>query len=392
MRKCVYFDNSATTYPYKEVITTMKYIMEKKYGNASSTHFKGLEAQGAIESVRDVIRNSLSVDQGRIFFTSGGTEANNMAVLGAAMSLKHRGNHLITTSIEHSSVLECYKFLENNGFIVDYIPVNRYGFIDLAYLKNAIRKDTVLISIMHTNNEIGTVQDLDRIVKIIKEINKDTIIHVDAVQSYGKIPIYPGKSNIDLLTISAHKIHGPKGVGALYENENINIKPILFGGGQEYNIRPGTENVAGICGFGKAIEITFGKNAKERIQYIRDLRDKFIALVQKSIPNIIINSPVEDCYSNKSAAPHILSILINGIKSRELSDALSRQKICISTKSACSSNTKSHSHVLQALGMNYEQIESTIRVSFSVFNTESEIKYAVNCLRMNIDRLKCKNN
>lgn len=378
----VYLDNSATTRPYDEVAEYMNYINKFIYGNPSSLHKKGIEAEKMMKKARQSIADTLGASPKEIFFTSGGTESNNLAIIGYLRANPRKGKHVITSKIEHPSVLEVFKFLEENGYNVDYIDVDKNGIIDLEMLKKKISKETALISIMYVNNEIGSIQPIDEIVKIRNTCNKETVFHVDGVQAFGKFKINPAKSGIDLLTISSHKIHGPKGIGALYVNEKVRIKPIIFGGGQETLIRSGTENLAGICGFGLACEIC-NENINANWSKVLEINKYFRNKLKENIKDIIIISP-------EDASPYILNVSFKNIKGEVLLHHLEEKEIYISTGSACSSRKSKRSHVLQAMGLSGDIIDGSVRFSFSEINTLEEIDYTVDALKEIIPKIRFK--
>ncbi len=382
MHREVYLDNSATTRPFDEVIEYMDFINKKTYGNPSSVHLKGIEAEKELKLAREIIANSLDVNSKQIYFTSGGTESNNMSIFGYLKANLRKGKHIITTKIEHPSVLEVYKYLEKEGYSVDYIDVDENGIVLLEMLENRIKDDTSLISVMHTNNETGAIQPIDEIVKIRNKCNKNTVIHVDAVQAYGKLKLNPKISGIDLLTISAHKIHGPKGVGAIYVNSDVKIQPIIFGGGQESSMRSGTENVAGIGGFGIAAKIMNG-NINKNLKKVIDLKTTFIEMLKANFTDYGIISP-------ENSSPYILSIYFSNIKAEVLLHHLEIQGIYVSTGSACSSHKPKNkqSHVLLAMGLKQSAIEGAIRISFSEQNEIEDIKYTIENLKNIISKLR----
>lgn len=378
----VYLDNSATTRPLDEVIDYMNDINRNTYGNPSSLHNMGMDAEKLIKKAREAVAGSLSVEPREIYFTSGGTESNNLAIRGFLNANPRRGKHLVTTKIEHPSVLEVYKYLEEQGFEVSYLDVGRSGIIDLDMLDKSIREDTSLISVILVNNEIGTIQPIEEIVKIRNRKNRSCAIHLDAVQAYGKIRIFPKKLDVDMLSISSHKIHGPKGVGALYVNRNIRLKPVLFGGGQETGLRSGTENVPGICGFGLAAEFAF-KRLDENYERVKGLKQYFISRISDYVENYSINS-------GEASLPYIINISFPGVRSEVLLHHLEERKIYVSTGSACSSRKNIHSHVLKAIGLCKPEIEGAIRLSLSGFNNESEIDEVLKALKDIVPRIRVK--
>lgn len=373
----IYLDNAATTCPFLEVRDIMMETMSSDYGNPSSLHRKGMQAEDYIKKAKAVIASSLKVETKEIIFTSGGTESNNMALIGAAFANKRAGNHIITTRIEHPSVYEPLAYLEEQGFRVTYLSVDRNGRILLEELEEAICSETILVSIMYVNNEIGAVQEIQEIAKKIKEKNPQILFHVDAIQAYGKYVIYPKRMGIDLLSASGHKIHGPKGIGFLYIRDKVKVKPIVFGGGQQKGMRSGTENVPGIAGLGKAAELIYQKQV-ERESYLYECKQMFIALVEQ-IEGICVNGVYE--IDLKETAPHIVSVSVEGIRSEVLLHALEERNIYVSSGSACASNHPSISGTLQAIGVKKELLDATLRFSFSVFTTKEEILYAVEVLK-----------
>ena len=377
----VYLDNSATTKCFKDVAELMTKIMCEDYGNPSSMHNKGMQAESYIRNAKDIISRNLKVNEKEILFTSGGTESDNIALIGSAMANYRAGRHLITTKIEHPAILQTMKYLEEQGFEVTYLPVDKNGQIRLEDLEKAIREDTILVSVMHTNNEIGALQPIEAAGSLIKKINPNIIFHVDAVQGFGKFRIYPKRMNIDLLSVSGHKIHGPKGVGFLYINEKIKIKPIIFGGGQQKGMRSGTENVPGVAGLAKAIEMIYA-DLDENVEQLYRLKEHFIAGVTR-IPDIKING-----LTGKESAPHIVSVSIRGIRSEVMLHALEEKGIYVSAGSACASNKPQTSDTLKAIGVEKELLDSTIRFSFSEFTTLEEIEYTLKAMQEIVPMLR----
>ncbi|MCX7749711.1 MAG: cysteine desulfurase [Clostridia bacterium] len=382
MRSEVYFDNSATTRPLDEVIDYMGDVYRNIYGNPSSLHRKGIEAERLVKKAREQIAASLGVESREIYFASGGTESNNLAIRGFLEANPRKGKHIITTTIEHPSVLEVYKYLEKNGYHVDYLDVDSNGMIDLESLRSCIRKDTALLSIILVNNETGSIQPVEEIVRVKNSINRETVIHMDAVQAYGKLKINPKKLGIDLLTVSSHKIHGPKGLGALFVDKGIKMKPILFGGGQEFNIRSGTENVAGISGFGLASEIVF-RNLQEHSEKVQRIKTNLLDQLKKSGMEYKVISP-------SNASPYILNISFEGIRAEVLLHSLEERNIFVSTGAACSSRKNLHSHVLKAMSIKACDIEGAIRFSFSFMNGLEEIELLVNALKEIVPKIRLK--
>lgn len=379
--KEIYLDNSATTKCFPEVAELMMKIMCEDYGNPSSMHLKGVEGEKYIRWAKEVIAKNLKVSEKEIFFTSGGTESDNLALIGSAMANHRRGKHLITTMIEHPAILQTMKYLESIGFHVTYLPVDEFGQIHLEDLEKAITKETILVSIMHTNNEIGSLQPIAEAGQLIKRMNPNIIFHVDAVQGYGKFKILPKKMNIDLLSVSGHKIHGPKGIGFLYVNEKVKIQPIIYGGGQQKNLRSGTENVPGIAGLAKAVEMIYA-NLDADIEKMYCLREYFISLVGK-IDDVKINGK-----QGRDNAPHVVSVSVRGIRSEVLLHSLEERGIYVSAGSACASNKHQTSATLKAIGVEKALLDSTIRFSFSIFTTKEEIEYTAYVLKDIIPMLR----
>lgn len=372
-----YLDNAATTMPFPEVREIMLETMEHSYGNPSSMHMKGVDAENYIKNARKVIAKSMKVDEKEIVFTSGGTESNNQALIGTAMANRRKGNHIITTKIEHASVYNPLVFLEEQGFRITFVSVDSNGFVCMDELLNAIDDETILVSIMYVNNEIGTIEQIAQIGKAIKEKKKDILFHVDAIQAYGKIKIHPKKLSIDLLSVSGHKIHGPKGIGFLYIKDKTKINPYIYGGGQQKGMRSGTENVPGIAGLGKAVELIY-QNHEEKIDNLYQLKEYFVSQVQQ-IENVSVNGI--DGISIRDTAPHVVSVTVNGVRSEVLLHALEEKGVYVSSGSACSSNHPALSGTLQAIGLDKEKVESTVRFSFSVYTTREELDLAIKALQ-----------
>ena len=377
----VYLDNSATTRCFDEVAQLAAKVMAQDYGNPSSMHLKGVAGEKCLRHAREVIAKNLKVNEKEILFTSGGTESDNMALIGTTFANQRAGRHLITTQIEHPAILQTMQYLEKQDFEVTYLPVDANGQVKLEELQRALRKDTILVSIMHTNNEIGSLQPIAEAGAIIKRFNPSIVFHVDAVQGYGKFRIQPKRMNIDLLSVSAHKIHGPKGIGFLYINEKIKIHPIIWGGGQQKGMRSGTENVPAIAGMALAIE-TIYKNLDEEIDKLYQLKQRFIDGAMK-IEDVKING-----LTGRDSAPHVVSLSVRGVRSEVLLHALEDKGIYVSAGSACASNKPSVSATLQAIGVEKDLLDSTIRFSFSVFTTEEEIDYTLQNLYAIIPMLR----
>ena len=369
----VYLDNSATTRCLESVANIVAKVMCEDYGNPSSMHMKGVQAENYVKMARMVIAKNLKVNEKEIFFTSGGTESDNWAIIGAAMANHRAGNHLITTCIEHPAVLRTMEYLETQGFQVTYLPVDEFGRICLQDLENALTPNTILVSIMHTNNEIGALQPIAEAGNIIKRYNPNIVFHVDAVQGYGKFRIAPKKMGVDMMSVSGHKIHGPKGIGFLYINEKVKIKPVSYGGGQQKGMRSGTDNVPGMAGLAKAVEEVYQSLEKD-VEHLYALKEYFInGLLQ--IPDVKING-----YTGFDSAPHIVSVSIRSIRSEVMLHALEDRGIYVSAGSACSSHKATTSATLRAIGVEKDLLDSTIRFSFSIFTTREEIDYTLKVL------------
>ncbi len=366
----LYLDNSATTKPYREVIDLIGNVLAETYGNPSSMHKKGLEAERVIEEARRLVSILFNNRPSEIIFTSGGTEANNLAIKGAAYRNRRRGRHLVTSSIEHPSVLNCFRFLEQEGFSVSYLPVDTQGLVNPSELQNLICKETTLVSIMHVNSEIGSIQPLGEIGQLIKKANPDVLFHIDAAQSFARLPLKLKEWSSDMISCSAHKIHGPRGAGSLWIKEGTLLQPLIHGGGQEKEIRPGTENTAAIAGFGLAVRLTNG-SLRQKAESLTNLKLSFYNEIQKSGVLFTVNGPAPE-----NGAPHILNLSFPGLKAELLLHSLEEQGIYVSAGSACHSRRPDPSHVLKAIGLSGTRLESALRFSFSTLNTEDEVVYA----------------
>ena len=368
-----YFDNSATTKVLDCVKDAVVDAMCVNYGNAAAKHRKGVEAENLIREAKKAIADTLKVQEKEILFTSGGTESNNTALIGTALANRRAGKHLITTGVEHPSIYNTMSFLEEMGFEVTYLPVDHMGHISLEDLEKAIREDTILVSVMYVNNEVGAVEPIEVISQCIKKKNPKTLFHVDAIQAYGKYKIRPKKQGIDLLSVSGHKIHAPKGVGFLYIRDGVKIRPILFGGGQQKGMRSGTENVPGCVGLGVAAREAY-KDFDARIEKLYTLRDHLIAGL-KPLGGVTINGS-----EDRTNAPQIVSASFEGIRSEVLLHALEDKGVYVSSGSACSSNHPGISGTLKGIGVKKELLDSTIRFSLGDLNTEEEVDYAIGVL------------
>ncbi len=371
--KEVYLDNSATTMAYDCVGELVCRVMCEDYGNPSSMHAKGMAAERYIKEAKETLAGLWKVQEKEIFFTSGGTESDNLALIGTARANRRAGNHLITSAIEHPAIMNTMRYLEEEGFRITYLPVDRYGRVRLDALREALCKETILVSIMYVNNEVGSVQPIQEAAGIVKAYNKDILFHVDAVQGFGKYRIYPKRLKVDLCSISGHKIHGPKGIGALYIDGHVKIKPIVFGGEQQKNVRSGTENVPGIAGLALAAK-TIYEDLDGKVARMRELKQHFIEGVTR-IEDTVIHGLYDE-----TSAPHIISVGFAGIRSEVLLHALEDKGIYVSSGSACSSNHPQVSGVLKGIGAKQEFLDATLRFSMSEFTTREEIDYTLDCL------------
>lgn len=369
-----YFDNSATTRVLDSVKDIVVKTMTEDYGNPASKHRKGMEAEQYIREARKIIADSMKVQEKEILFTSGGSESNNMALICTAWANQRAGKHIISTAIEHPSVYNSLGVLEELGFEVTILPVDHDGHISLKELEEAIRPDTILVSTMYVNNEVGAVEPVEEISRVIKAKNPSALYHVDAIQAYGKYVIRPKKQGIDLLSVSSHKIHGPKGVGFLYIRSGVKIKPLIYGGGQQAGMRSGTENVPGVAGFGAAVKEMYTDHA-EKIQKLIGLKDYMTDRLGE-IEGTVINSK-----KGEASAPQIVSVSFEGVRSEVLLHALEDKGIYVSSGSACSSNHPGISGTLKGIGVAQKLLDSTIRISFSIFNTKEEVDYTIDVLK-----------
>lgn len=377
--KYIYMDNAATTRVKEEVLEAMLPYLKENYGNPSSVYSLGTRSKVALEDSRKVIADLLNANPREVFFTSGGSESDNWALKGIAYKYKDKGKHIITSKIEHHAILHTCEYLEKQGFEVTYLDVDEYGLIDLEDLKNSIREDTILISIMYANNEIGTIEPIKEIGEIAKE--KDIFFHTDAVQAFGNIKIDVKELNIDLLSISAHKINGPKGVGALYVKQGIKLDPLIIGGGQERSKRAGTENIAGIVGFAKAAELIY-ENLEEKNKKLIELRDYLISEVKKNIDYVRLNG------HPTKRLPGNTNICFEFIEGESLLLSLDMLGIAGSSGSACTSGSLDPSHVLLAIGLSHEIAHGSLRLSLGEDNTKEEIDYVVENLKTIVQRLR----
>ena len=390
--KEAYLDNAATTRAFDSVTDVMVKVLTCDYGNPSSMHTKGMEAERWVKDARETVAASLKCEPKQILFTSGGTESNNTAIATALRTLKHEGRHIVTTPFEHDSVDQPLKAYEKEGYEITYLPVDEYGLADPAAVKDAVREDTVLVSVMYVNNEIGAVQPVVEIARAVHEANPRTLFHVDAIQAYGKYAIRPKRDGIDFLSASAHKIHGPKGVGFLYVSDPVKFKPFILGGGQQSGMRSGTENVPGIAGLGEAVR-GMNEGHAARLERLREIRDAFARSVSQ-IEGVRVNGPLaalpgvngnpdgelsgERERIAAQAAPHIVSVSFEGVRAEVLLHALEERGVYCSSGSACSTNhtARTHSRTLQAVGLPKDLLDSTLRFSFGAFTTAEETEYA----------------
>ena len=371
-RKEIYFDNSATTRVFDSVRDIMTETMTADYGNTSSLHTKGVEAEQYVREARAEIAKSLRVKEKEIIFTSGGTESNNLAILGTALANRRSGNHIITSCIEHASVYNTTAFLEEQGFRVTYLPVDHNGHVSPEDLRAAICDDTILVSIMYVNNEMGAVEPIAKLAQVLRETKPQAYFHADAIQAYGKYVIRPKKEGIDLLSVSGHKIHGPKGVGFLYVDERVKIRPILFGGDQQMGMRSGTENVPGCAGLGAAAKEIY-RDHEAKVDHLYALKDRFVSGLHE-LEGVTVHG-----LTGRDSAPQIVSAGFEGIRAEVLLHALEEKGIYVSSGSACSSNHPGISGTLRGIGVKESLLDSTLRFSFGVFNTEDEVD---ECLRV----------
>ena len=382
----VYLDNSATTKPYNEAVDVMTTVLREDFGNPSSLHTLGITAEKYIKNARKSLAASLGASEDEVFFTSCGTEADNMAIMGAANARKHYGKKIITTAVEHPAILEPCKKLEQMGYKVEYIGVDNKCRLNMDQLKAAIDEDTILISIMGVNNETGTIMPLKEIIELKEQFNKahgtNILMHTDAVQAFGKVPVNVkgDLKGIDMISVSGHKIHGPKGIGGIYIKKGLALPAFIVGGGQEGHMRSGTENTAGIAGFGKAIDMAFN-DFDGRIAAMSKAKNRLYEAITSDIKDIVVNSP-------EDAAASVLNVSFLGTRGEVLLHTLEQDGIFVSTGSACSSNKKGQSHVLGAMGLKHKEIEGAIRFSFSEFNTVEEMDYVADRVKFAVTKFR----
>lgn len=378
----IYLDSTATTEPRKEVVDEVVSIMSQYYGNPSSLHRMGLDAEKKMNKSREIISNALGVNRDEIYFTSGGTESNNLAIQGVLKRHANRGAHVITTEIEHPSVLNTIRSYESDENLdITYLKVNQLGQIDLEEFREVLRGDTVLVSIMMVNNEVGAIQPIGEISKIIRELNPNCYLHVDGVQAFGKLDLNLSQLGVDMFSFSGHKIHGPKGIGGLYVRKGVKISPLLYGGGQEKGLSPGTQNTSGIVGMAKALEVMVGN--REEKNHVSSLKEYLIERIASTIDEVKVNSP-----ANESFTPYMVNLSFPGTRGEIVLHTLESKGIYVSTTSACSSKDKKESHVLKAMGISSEDIEGSIRVSFSYKNTYEELDTFVAELKHAVEEIR----
>ncbi|HCC07124.1 MAG TPA: cysteine desulfurase NifS [Clostridiales bacterium] len=378
----IYLDNAATTKTSDKVMKKIIDMCTEFYGNPSSMHNKGLESDNMIREAAQIVSKAILCSEDDIYFTSGGTEANNMAIRGVSKANKKRGNHIITTEIEHSSVRNVYRSLEEEGFRVTYLNVDKEGYVNEDELKNAVNDDTILVSIMYVNNEIGTKQNIEKLGNIIKNKNSKTYFHVDAIQAFGKYVINVDREKIDLMSISGHKIHAPKGIGALYVRKGVKITPIIYGGGQEGGMRSGTENTSGIVALGETTKETY-KNLKVNTEKMVEFKTKLVSELFKKVSDVYVNGP-----DIEKSAPHILSLRFKDIKGEALLHSLSDVGIYISMGSACAAKKHDLSKTLSSIGLTENEIYGTVRLSFSPDNYVDDIPYIVDNIATAVEKIR----
>ena len=388
--KSIYLDNSATTRTFDEVTEYMAHIMRDVYGNPSSMHTEGIAAEAEVRKARESLAQLMKVDTGNILFTSGGTESDNLAIIGAALANKRAGKHLITTKTEHPAVLEAMKFLEEQGYGVTYLDVGADGRVDPDDLQAALTDETVLVSIMHVNNEIGSVNDIKELGSIIKDYKPSILFHTDAVQSFGKFRINPKSCKIDMMSVSGHKIHGPKGVGILYVADKVKLHPLMLGGGQQRGLRSGTENVPGIAGIGLASELIYN-DFEAKTDRLYELKCYFISELVKQ-PDVFVNGIPQNAFTDedmiRKTAPHIISASFGQIRAEVLLHTLEAKGIFVSSGSACSSNKPAVSATLQAIGLDRRLLDATLRFSMSYSTTKEDIDTTLTVLSDELPKLR----
>ena len=377
----IYFDNAATTRVRPEVAELMMKVMTEDYGNPSARHVMGMKAENYIKTAREQIARTLRVDPGEIYFTSGGTESNNLALIGTALARSRRGKHIISTGIEHAAIYKPLDLLREQGFDITILPVDRQGHIDLSELSAAIRPDTILVSLMYVNNEIGSIEPIAEAGRIIKERNPECYFHTDTIQAYGKLRIRPKTEHIDMLSVSAHKIHGPKGTGFIYIDKHVRLHPLILGGGQERDMRSGTENVPGIAGMGLAAEMYYKDHEKIEAGML-SVRDRLIDRLSV-MEGVKLNTE-----KGEGFAPHVVSASFAGVRAEVLLHALEQKGIYVSSGSACSSNHPAISGTLRSIGVDQDLLDSTLRFSFGIYSTPEEADLCADALEELLPQLR----
>lgn len=376
----IYLDNCATTKPRNQVVKVMIEALEMDFGNPSSLHRLGMSSEKKIKEARRTIAQFLKVDERELIFTSGGTESNNIALQSIINKFTRKGKHIITTNIEHPSIYNVLKHYEQLGYEITYLKVNKLGLIDINELRNSIREDTILVSIVHVNNEIGIKQDIEGIREVIKESKSQPILHVDGIQSFGKVDL--DLKGVGTFSFSGHKVHGPKGIGVLYLSKSLKLDPIVYGGNQESGMRSGTENVPGILGLGEAVRILLEKGKEER-EYVYKIKEYFISRLVEEIDDVMINTSMD----NRSS-PYIVNVTFRRTRGEVLLHYLEDKNIYVSTTSACSSQGTTKSHVLKAIGLSDKEIEGTIRICLSYEIRKDDIDYVIDVLKESVNDIR----
>lgn len=378
----IYLDNCSTTKPKKEVVDAMLSALTTDFGNPGSLHRLGIKSEKKVKEVREIIANYLKVDSREIFFTSGGTESNNIAIQSIVNKYSRKGKHIITTKIEHPSVLNVFRHYENMGYEVTYLGTDNFGMVNLEELEGSIKEDTILISIIHVNNEIGVLQNIKAIREIINKSLSKPLLHLDGIQSFGKVDFNLKTLGVDTYSFSGHKVYGPKGIGGLYINKEVKLDPIVFGGNQESGLRSGTENVPGIIGLGEAVR-SLSKNFLNDAKMVQDLKEYMASKILEEIDDVKINTTLD-----KNSSPYILSITFRYTRGEVLLHYLEEKEIYVSTSSACSSKGTARSHVLKSINLTDKEIEGTIRVCFSYEITKEDVDYTVEALKTAVEEIR----
>lgn len=378
----IYLDNCSTTKPKKEVVDAMLSALTMDFGNPGSLHRLGIKSEKKVKEVREIIANYLKVDSREIFFTSGGTESNNIAIQSIVNKYSRKGKHIITTKIEHPSVLNVFRHYENMGYEVTYLGTDNFGMVNLEELEGSIKEDTILISIIHVNNEIGVLQNIKAIREIINKSLSKPLLHLDGIQSFGKVDFNLKTLGVDTYSFSGHKVYGPKGIGGLYINKEVKLDPIVFGGNQESGLRSGTENVPGIIGLGEAVR-SLSKNFLNDAKMVQDLKEYMASKILEEIDDVKINTTLD-----KNSSPYILSITFRYTRGEVLLHYLEEKEIYVSTSSACSSKGTARSHVLKSINLTDKEIEGTIRVCFSYEITKEDVDYTVEALKTAVEEIR----